>query len=210
MHCSEKPGKPTDLSLSKNFLKWRKPNSDGGSDIFNYVVEYKLSDSFKWVKATKDGTYHSECEIDLPNLDFKNEIYELRVAAENEAGIGNFSDVFTTVKEEKAKKVAKSPEISRGLKDLSILSPEKITLKVEGKLENSNISWYRNSKEIYPGGKVNITSTADSSVLIISDAQVNDEGSYKVYVSSKTGNVESECKVTVKGNRIKPIKRLFN
>lgn len=121
------------------------------------------------------------------------------MAAENEAGVGNFSDIFTSTKEEKDKKAVRGPEFSKGLKDISILSPEKLTLKVEGKFDNCTVNWYRNSKEIYPGGKVNVTSTAESSILTISESQINDEGSYKVFISNKSGNVESECKVIVKG-----------
>ena len=43
----EKPGRPgvpeiTSIDRTKIGLKWKPPKSDGGSPIFNYVVEYRV------------------------------------------------------------------------------------------------------------------------------------------------------------------------
>ena len=48
---SEKPGKPDApeiLQVNKNSvaLKWKPPKSDGGAEITNYVVEYRIEGSF--------------------------------------------------------------------------------------------------------------------------------------------------------------------
>ena len=53
---AEKPGKPDAPSIGKVAktsvdLTWRPPKSDGGSEIFNYVVEYRLEGGFKWIQA---------------------------------------------------------------------------------------------------------------------------------------------------------------
>ena len=85
---ADPPGPPenvtvSDLTKSSCTLTWDVPESDGGSAITGYHVE-KLSGT-RWVKVTKKPV--SKCTYELDDLKEGTE-YELRVCAENAAGIG--------------------------------------------------------------------------------------------------------------------------
>ena len=92
----EKPGKPgrpivkqsSDVSMS---VEWTAPDSDGGSEILNYIIEYRADGSSKWEK------YSSKEAITITNQTVEglkaNILYEFRVSAENKAGVGPVSDV---------------------------------------------------------------------------------------------------------------------
>lgn len=90
----EKPGKPdapeittiTDNSVS---LSYKPPESDGGSEIFNYVIEYRLEGGLKWVRANMENV--PALKYTVKGL-MKDTIYEFRISAENRAGVGPASD----------------------------------------------------------------------------------------------------------------------
>ena len=99
--ASDKPGKPaapstsaiTDTSVT---LSWSPPEHDGGAEITNYVIEYRLEGARKWTTANIEET------IALPNYTVRSlktdATYEFRVAAENKAGVGPASDPSTPVR----------------------------------------------------------------------------------------------------------------
>lgn len=76
-------------------LSWKPPKSDGGSEIHNYVVEYRVEGGFKWVKANEDNV--PETTYTVKSLKEGLE-YEFRVSAENKAGVGPASDPTSPVK----------------------------------------------------------------------------------------------------------------
>ena len=70
-------------------MSWQPPREDGGSDIFNYIVEYRAEGAYKWKCSNKDT---------IPALNYivgdmeENVVYEFRIAAVNQAGVGPPSD----------------------------------------------------------------------------------------------------------------------
>jgi len=78
-------------------LSWTAPTDDGGSEIFNYVIEYRTEGAFKWKRATEET---------IPNTTYlvrgleENTKYEFRVSAENRAGVGLASEGSLSVKME--------------------------------------------------------------------------------------------------------------
>ena len=76
-------------------LKWKPPESDGGADIFNYVIEYRVEGGFKWVKANADNV--PALEYTVKGLK-KDTNYEFRISAENRAGVGPASEPTAPVK----------------------------------------------------------------------------------------------------------------
>ena len=59
------------------------------------MLEYRLEGAFKWKRFTEENL--SELTYTAKNLK-KEEVYEFRVAAENKAGVGPYSDNSTAVK----------------------------------------------------------------------------------------------------------------
>ena len=96
-----KPGAPNALKVSdvtkrSCTVKWKEPSTDGGDPIRHYVVEYKVAGTFKWICAnTGDRTMEKSYKVTglYTNLD-----YEFRVAAENKAGVGSFSETTLPVR----------------------------------------------------------------------------------------------------------------
>ncbi len=90
----EKPGKPdrpeiTSIKDTSVSLQWQPPTSDGGSEIFNYVIEYRAEGAFKWLVANVDHV--PQTSFTVPGL-MRDTVYEFRVSAENRAGVGPASE----------------------------------------------------------------------------------------------------------------------
>ena len=92
---SDKPGKPdrpeiTRVARTSITLAYKPPESDGGSAIFNYAIEYRVEGGYKWVRANEDEVTKNLTYI-VKGLK-AGSMYEFRVAAENRAGVGPMSD----------------------------------------------------------------------------------------------------------------------
>lgn len=101
---TEKPGKPLSLEIVKTLkngasLTWKPPSSDGGAPITNYVLEHRIESGIKWVRATDDKIPEASYTVKGLKEDM---VYELRVSAENKAGVGPASDPTApvTIKEQ--------------------------------------------------------------------------------------------------------------
>jgi titin len=87
---SDLPGRPgipaysrvTDNSIH---LNWTPPEDDGGTPIFNYVIEYRLKGAPSWTRANKDKV--PELEYTVKDLK-TDKLYEFRIRAENKVGVG--------------------------------------------------------------------------------------------------------------------------
>jgi len=98
-YFADKPGKPdvpeiTQVAKTSCSLSWKPPKNDGGAEIFNYVVEYRIEGGFKWKRATESNI--SETRYTVKGLKTE-QIYEFHVGAENKAGVGPMSDPTSPV-----------------------------------------------------------------------------------------------------------------
>jgi len=87
------PGAPSGLEASPGegevYLSWEYPEDDGGSEITDYEVEYKLTESAEWeIFDTQVSTETYATVTDLIN----GSSYYFRVSAENEIGQGSPGD----------------------------------------------------------------------------------------------------------------------
>ncbi len=76
-------------------LKYIPPKDDGGAEIFNYIIEYRVDGGFKWLRSSQDVS--TDLVHTVQGL-IEGNMYEFRVAAENKAGVGPFSDPTLPVK----------------------------------------------------------------------------------------------------------------
>ncbi|ELT96015.1 hypothetical protein CAPTEDRAFT_56090, partial [Capitella teleta] len=87
-----KPGRPTtsDATGESILVNWTSPESDGGAEITNYVIEFKPKGSPKWMKFESTEAIPQTSHI-VSSLK-EDTLYVFRVAAENKAGMGPYSD----------------------------------------------------------------------------------------------------------------------
>ena len=93
------PSQPvvSDITAHTATLTWDAPSDDGGNAISGYVIEKRDSISKRWVPIAKtDGT-----SVTVEGL-MEGSEYAFRVAAQNQAGVGQFSQATVPI-------VAKEP-----------------------------------------------------------------------------------------------------
>jgi len=87
-------------------IEWSEPFTDGGSHITSYIIEKRDSISDKWAPvATVNGRTFS-CVIKYL---LANTTYHIRVAAENEEGIGEWRELAEGVRPMKPKSLPSQP-----------------------------------------------------------------------------------------------------
>ena len=93
-----KPGVPKVSDITKRSCKltWAPPSDDGGDEIRNYIIEYKAAGKFRYTRAN-EGERVMGHSYKVTGLDADDE-YEFRVAAENRAGSGPWSEVTLPVR----------------------------------------------------------------------------------------------------------------
>ncbi|XP_026742216.1 titin-like isoform X12 [Trichoplusia ni] len=84
-----RPSKPQNFAVKETTsrsvtLQWAAPESDGGSVVTNYIIEYKTARGKSWTKAiTVSGTVFEHC---IENIKEKDELV-FRISAENAIGV---------------------------------------------------------------------------------------------------------------------------
>jgi len=72
--------------------------SDGGAEIFNYIVEFRVEGTTKWTRYGDEQDQVPTTSHTLTKQLNEDTFYEFRVAAENKAGTGPYSDISERVK----------------------------------------------------------------------------------------------------------------
>ena len=89
------PGVPANLKRSNELnpvnITWTAPD-DGNDTITNYDINYRIQGESDWESTITN----SKPSFSFSNL-LVNNIYEIRIAAINSVGTGNFSDTITTL-----------------------------------------------------------------------------------------------------------------
>ena len=87
------PGTPEPSNVTGNSitLTWARPESDGGNEIQQYILERREKKSTRWVKVISKRPI-CETRFKVTGLTEGNE-YEFHVMAENAAGVGPASGV---------------------------------------------------------------------------------------------------------------------
>ena len=83
-----RPGQPevTEITKDEATIVWAAPDSDGGAEIENYIIEMRRAGEAKW-QVTNKKQKVTELTFTVAELKGETE-YEFRVTAENKAGPG--------------------------------------------------------------------------------------------------------------------------
>lgn len=195
----EKPGDPIDFHISEIgktfcFLKWKKPDYDGGSRNLGYHIEKKPKEADEWERLHKGAIKETYFMADRC---IENQIYQFRVQTKNEGGESN----WVTTAEVMVKEQLVIPEIKIKLDGTLIVKAGgsiPIEATVTGKPQ-PNIKWTRDesTEEIKKGPRLQIESGADFSKLLITGARRTDSGKYAVTASNNAGTCSAHAKVIV-------------
>lgn len=96
----EAPGAPTDVmaaspTTSSLQVSWTAPEFDGGADVVNYEVEYRVVGSTEWVPFTREV---SEATLVVVTALASDTSYEFRVAAANVMLTGAYTQTTTATR----------------------------------------------------------------------------------------------------------------
>ncbi|KAK7507540.1 hypothetical protein BaRGS_00001475, partial [Batillaria attramentaria] len=193
-----RPGTPdiTGTDKSSVALKWAPPESDGGSPITNYVVQYRPSGTTQWIRANETMTV-PDTTFSVTGLK-ENAEYEFRVAAENRAGVGEASSPTKPVKVIKPI-VGEPPMLREPLKDLTVVAPGDAILECDidvGEPE-AEIKWYRGKKEVKKSAKYEMSYEDEVAALVIHKTEPEDADVYRCEATNPLGRVQTEGTLSV-------------
>ncbi|RUS77262.1 hypothetical protein EGW08_014976, partial [Elysia chlorotica] len=168
-------------------LSWNPPKKDGGSPITGYVIEKKEKGDSRWTKANISEI--TDTEYTVRGLQDGTE-YEFRVAAVNNAGIGEFSDGSGDIK---AQPPPTAPKINRDLmpavKDIKVKVGEEFKIAVP---YNGNpiptVSWMQGGMPVHENSRVKIDVQPDMITLVCKAAELKDSGKYTLGLSNEKGS----------------------
>ena len=195
------PGKPRNLTIKeigKNFavLTWSEPSDDGGDAIFNYSVEYKMTDASRFIRANRSETVLSPMEFKVTGLEEGFE-YVFQVSAENHAGNG--PPAVTEPKQIKVKPSGEAPKLVSNLLDMVAKAGDKVMLDCEirpGK-PAAVLTWYKDGREI--GENKHFISNYSESIasLKVLTSEIKDAGKYKCVAKNQFGQCETSATLTI-------------
>jgi len=196
------PGAPKsvaveDVTPKSCTIKWKAPDSDGGSPITGYTVEMQMGTSTRWTKVNKSPV--SKCQLDIKDLIEFNE-YVFRVTAENEAGPGKPSAATGTI-------VAKDPFSKpgqAGKPGISDVKKDSATLKWSAPKDTGNcpitnyVVEYRASGS-YQWTVANPRSSVTQTEFTVTGLSEGTEYEFRVTAENKVGRgATSEVSAAVK------------
>ena len=79
------------------YLEWTAPENDGGSAITGYVLIYGAPDALR-VLYSRETITGQITNCTLTDKLYPGRTYQFAVAAENEGGIGDFSDMSSSIR----------------------------------------------------------------------------------------------------------------
>ncbi|XP_071942196.1 twitchin-like isoform X2 [Antedon mediterranea] len=189
---------PTELKIgdvTKNSmeLSWTKPAEDGGSPIKGYHVEKKNPKTGEWERVNKYPI--KDTHLTVPDL-VEGEEYELRVIAENEAGMSEPSEASQPT-------VAKDPEIPPSLeigdlKDVTVKAGNMV--KFEVKFSGSptpTCIWTKDDGPLQGDDHIRVQTNAVQTAATIATCERSDTGKYKLSVSNPFGTETASVTLTV-------------
>lgn len=191
------PGVPAVQEIGSDFvsLHWTKPLSDGGGPIQGYYVEKKEKDSDKWHRCNYTPT--SITQYNIHNL-IEDKDYEFRVIAENEAGCSEPSQNSRSVLV-RDPNATTSPEFMMRLEDCSANEGKTAYFECDiNASPNTDVRFFKSGREIFNGGKYQITQDGTKYTLAVQNVSQDDEDEYSVKAKNKGGSKMSRASLTVR------------
>uniref|UniRef100_A0A8C2U467 Titin n=1 Tax=Coturnix japonica TaxID=93934 RepID=A0A8C2U467_COTJA len=195
----DKPGEPENLHIAEKgktfvFLKWRRPDYDGGSPNLSYHVERKLKDSDEWERVHKGSIKETHYMVDKC---VENKIYQFRVQTKNEAGESDWVKTAEVVVKEDLQKPVLDLKLS-GVLTVKAGDTIRIEAGVRGKPQ-PEVVWTKDkdATDLTRSPRVSIETTSDTSKFVLTKSRRSDGGKYVITATNTAGSFVAYATVIV-------------
>ncbi|XP_017071108.1 titin homolog [Drosophila eugracilis] len=176
-------------------LRWDRPLHDGGSPITGYTVEHRRMGSPHWVRATP--TPVDRCDVCISGLE-PGWRYQFRCFAENIVGRSDASELSDPLTVTLQRNAITVPRFIDELVDTDAVEDERIEFRVRILGEPPpEINWFKDGYEIFSSRRTKIVNDNDSSVLVIHQVALTDEGEIKCTATNRAGHVITKARLMV-------------
>uniref|UniRef100_H2YFC9 non-specific serine/threonine protein kinase n=1 Tax=Ciona savignyi TaxID=51511 RepID=H2YFC9_CIOSA len=177
-------------------VSWKSPSEDGGKPISGYYLEKRETKAVQWVKVNRRPV--SDRSIKVTGL-IEGAEYEFRVAAENVAGIGEFSLPSQPATADDPKYPPAPPAFPKVLDTTrSTGTPAKLKIPVQG-APKPEIKWTKDDENLKEDTRVSVEVTAISTVVVFKEIRKEDAGKYIVAATNVVGKKTATIKFVVVG-----------
>lgn len=163
--------------------------------MIGFIVEHRRTGSPHWVRACPQLV--AATELSLSGLE-PGWRYQFRIIAENPVGKSEPSEISDALTVTLQRNAISAPRFTIELLDTIGVENEKVEFKaiVTGSPQ-PQISWFKDGFEIFSSRRTKIMCDNDTSVLIIHQAALTDEGEIKCTATNRAGYAMSRAKLVI-------------
>ncbi|XP_071854761.1 twitchin-like isoform X8 [Apostichopus japonicus] len=182
----------SEVTKSGCLLQWGKPSKDGGSPIKGYQVQKKNPDTGDWEKVNRIPIKDTQFKVPLT----EGEEVELRVVAENEAGLSEPSESTPMF-------VAKDPEVPP---TIELTCQEEISIKSGAQMKlgakyngcpTPTVKWSFGGEDLTSDERSKLRKGKNQLDFMRLDAVRKDDGVYTITATNPFGEEKKEVKVSI-------------
>ncbi|XP_059613730.1 titin-like isoform X2 [Phlebotomus argentipes] len=195
------PGKPTlvpgdaDSAPDVVTIRWERPLSDGGAPILGYLVEHRRTGSPHWVRATPGLVPYTELTLSGLEPGWR---YQFRVTAENIVGLSPASELSDGLTVTLQRTAISVPRFVQELQDSTAIENERVEFHVNVVgTPPPEINWFKDGFEMFSSRRTKILTENDTSLLVIHQTALTDEGEIKCTATNRAGHVVTRCRLKV-------------
>lgn len=186
---------PTDPEVVT--IKWSRSVYDGGSAIIGFLVEHRRTGSQHWISTLPSGELVPNTELSISGLE-PGWRYQFRIIAENAVGKSDPSEISDPLTVTLHKNTVTAPKFTTDLVDVTGVENEKVEFRVNFSGQPPpQVSWYKDGFEIFSSRRTKVVTENDSSILVIHQASLTDEGEIKCTATNRAGYSVSRAMLAI-------------
>lgn len=195
----EKPGEPENLHIADIgktfvFLKWKKPDHDGGSRNLGYHVERKPKEAEEWERLHRGAIKETYFMADRC---IENQIYQFRVQTKNEGGESNWVNTGEILVKEDVIEL----QIDVKLEGVLVVKAGD-SIKIEAGLKGKpqpEVKWLKENDtgDINKNPRLHVDTGVDFSKFLMTNAKREDSGKYIITATNAIGSCSAHAVLNV-------------